>query len=448
MKHRFLSWLPIGWALRKTFAEGYHLSDLKADLQAAFVVSLIALPLSMALAISVGLPPQNGIYTAIVAGMVASFLGGSSYQISGPTAAFVVILIPIVSEFGLHGMIWCQIFAGILLILFGIMRLGKLIHYVPETITIGFTAAIAMVLFIISLKDLLGLPIEHFGQHFSTKIANLFENLPHMHLPDAIVGLFTLFVIILARGRIKLIPSPIIGITAGTLLAILFHYQGYSIMTIGSQFQYDFNGIIQQGLPPYPPVFQLPTFDADQLLTIPSYKEIKILLIPALLIALLAALESLLSASIADKLTQTRHQPDAELKGIGMANILTGLASGIPATAAIARTATNIQNGARSPISGIIHAFLILLYVLLFSSVINFIPMSALAALLILTAYYMSHLNQFSQILLNATLIDKILLVTTFVLTVLVDMVVGIGVGMALALLTKLFTRYEVNTND
>ena len=434
MNHHITRWLPIGWALRKSFADGYNFKDFKADVMAAFVVSLIALPLSMSLSIAVGLPPQHGIYTAIVAGIVASFFGGSSFQINGPTAAFVVILIPIVADLGLRGLIWCQILAGFLLILFGLVKLGKLIQYVPDEVTIGFTSGIALVLATFSLKDFLGLPIEKMGHDSIKVIFNLVTHLPLLQWPDAIVGIMTLTIVVWTKGKIKWLPSPIIGVTAGTLLSIVLIQAGFPIMTIGTQFQYDLNGILHQGLPPYPPIFQMPTFNAGSLLTIPSWEELKIMLWPALVIAILAALESLLCATIADNLTQTQHHPNAELRGIGMANILTGMASGIPATAAIARTATNIQNGAKSPISGILHAVFVLFYVLLFARLMSAIPMSALAALLILTAFYMSHLKQFQHILSTAPVWDKMTLVVTFTLTVLMDMVMGISVGMILTM--------------
>jgi SulP family sulfate permease len=312
---------------------------------------------------------------------------------------------------------------------------------VPDTVIIGFTSAIALVLATFSLKDFLGLPIEKIGHDYIKVIFNLVTHLPLLQWPDAIVGIMTLTIVAWAKGKIKWLPSPIMGIIAGTLLSIILIQAGFPIMTIGSQFQYDLNGVVYQGLPPYPPIFQMPTFNAGSLLTIPSWEELKIMFWPALVIATLAALESLLCATIADNLTQTEHHPNAELRGIGMANILTGMASGIPATAAIARTATNIQNGAKSPIAGIFHAVFVLLYVLLFARFMSAIPMSALAALLIITAFYMSHLKQFQNILYAAAVWDKMTLVVTFTLTVLMDMVIGISVGMTLTMFSYIFQK-------
>lgn len=435
MKSHLTRIVPICWAINQTFRHGYHLKDFKADLAAGFVVSLIALPLSMALAIAIGLPPQHGIYTAIIAGIAAAIFGGSFYQISGPTAAFVVVLIPIVAEFGLRGIIWCQIIAGIILIICGIAKLGKLINYVPYPVTTGFTTAIALSLAVISLKDFLGLKIENMGLHFVDKVVNLITHFPQINLLECGIGVTTLLSILWAKRYLRWAPAPAIGIITGSLLGWLLSYYDYSIATIGTEFKYTIDGILYSGIPSHAPLLQLPTFDKGNLLTFPSLIEFKAFLSPALIIAALAALESLLSASIADSLTGTRHQPNSELNGIGIANILSGLATGIPATAAIARTATNIHSGAKSPFSAVVHSLLILIYVLLLAPIICYIPMSALSALLILTAYNMSHLRQFSTIIKIAPIADRIVLLTCFTLTVFMDMVIGVTVGILLAVI-------------
>lgn len=426
----------LSWALRQTFRQGYNLAMLKADLGAGLVVSLIALPLSMALAIAIGMPPQQGIYTAIVAGIAAAIFGGSHYQISGPTAAFVVILIPIVTEFGLRGLIWCQILAGLLLILFSLAKLGRFIRFVPYPVIIGFTTGIAVVLATISLKDFLGLKITNLGPHYLDKVSHLFFHLSETSFAETSVGLITIIIILCAKRYIKFIPSPIIGVLAGSLLGWLLAQDGYAIATVGTQFSFlSSDGSMIYGIPAYPPHFQLPTFKPGSLFSIPSMVELSTFFGPALIIAGLASLESLLSAAIADNLTGTRHHPNAELGGIGIANILSGLASGIPATAAIARTATNIQSGAKSPFAAVFHSLFILLYVLLLAPLIGFVPMSALAALLILTAYNMSHLPQFMSILKGAPLSNRIVLLACFTLTVLVDMVAGVLAGIVLSVL-------------
>lgn len=426
--------LPFAFALRQTLAKGYRFSDLKSDLFAGFVVSLIALPLSMALAIAVGLTPEHGVYTAIVAGIVAALCGGSLFQVSGPTAAFVVILIPIVAEFGLRGLIWCQIIAGIFLILFGISKMGRLINYIPYPVTTGFTAGIAMVLATISLKGFLGLNYTETGHLFVYKASALISHLPHISIVQSLLGFFTLVLLLWCRKKIRLIPAPIIAISTSAFLGWVLTQYGYSIATIGSEFKYVMpDGTEGFGVPPYFPTLHLPTFNSGELFSWPTFAEFKAYLNPAFVIAALAALESLLSASIADSLTHTRHNPNSELSGIGIANLLSGLAAGLPATAAIARTASNIQNGAKSPFAAVFHALFILLYVTLLSSLINFIPMSALAALLLVTAYNMSHIHQAMNILKSAPKQDKIVLVTCFTLTVFIDMVAGIVAGMLLA---------------
>lgn len=389
--------LTISWALRQTLKNGYPWAYFKADLSAAFVVSLIALPLSMALAIAIGLPPQHGIYTAIVAGIAAAIFGGSQFQISGPTAAFVVILIPIVNQYGLDGLIWCQILAGLFLLVFSVARLGKFIHAIPYPVIIGFTSAIALVLARISCKDF-------FGEYQET-----------------FVGMVTLL-LTLASGRM------IVGMIGATVLGFLLTQQGFSVATLGTEFN---------GIPSTLPTFHFPT--------LPALSELTVLCFPAFTIAILAALESLLSAKIADKMTNTQHHANGELSGIGIANILSGLATGIPATAAIARTAANIQNGAKSPFAAIFHALFMLLYILLLAPLILWIPISALAALLILTAYNMSHWREFKKILFSAPLAEKLVLMTCFLLTVSFDMVIGITTSLLLSTSLYIFTRIRKN---
>ncbi len=443
MQRRAFSLLPIGWALRESLRQGYHWQDFKADLGAAFVVSLIALPLSMALAIAVGLSPEHGIYTAIVAGIAAALLGGSQFQISGPTAAFVVILIPIVADLGLRGIIWCQIIAGIILIILGYAKIGQWIHRVPMTVTIGFTTGIAIVLATLALKDFLGLKLASNTPHFIDKVCHLATHLSDVSWPETIVGIVTLLLIVTARKWIKIIPAPMTGVIVGAILAIVFDGLGYPLATIGSEFSYQAqNGSLQMGIPPFAPALHLPTLSPGSLFTVPNLTELKALLPPALIIAALIALESLLSAAIADSLTQTKHQPNAELKGIGLANILSGLATGIPATAAIARTAANIHNGARTPFASMFHSVLILIYVLIFSPIICLIPMTSLAALLLVTAYHMSHLKQFLNMLRYDMTSNRIVLVSCCLVTVFVDMVAGISVGIALAWSLQYINRF------
>jgi SulP family sulfate permease len=429
---------PIATALHAGLKK-YSVRAFKDDLIAGLVVSLIALPLSMALAIAVGLPPQNGLYTAIVAGIVAALLGGSMTQVSGPTAAFVVIIAPIVSDFGLHGIIWCQIIAGVMLIALGTARLGKLITYVPYPVVTGFTAGIGVVIGTLALNDFFGLGIEHLKGDYIQKVITLAGHLPGMRLPELAVGLVSLLTIVFFGKVTDKIPSPVVGIALGTLLAWFFSRSGVHIDTLGSRFSYETAEGLKHGIPPYPPIFHLPTFAQGALFSIPGYAEFKTLLGPAMVIAALAALESLLSATVADSMAGTRHNPNAELNGIGIANIFSGLASGIPATGAIARTAVNIHAGAKTPIAAVIHALLIMFYVLTLAPIINHIPMAALAALLLNVAYRMSHVKQFIRTLRIAPHSDTIVLVGCFLLTVFIDMVAGVTAGMILA--TLLFMK-------
>ncbi len=405
----------------------YSLATFRKDAVAGLVVSLIALPLAMALSIAVGLPPQHGIYTAIVAGIAAALLGGSPVQVSGPTAAFVVIVAPIVAQHGLAGIIWCQLMAGVLLFIMGSAKLGRYINYVPYPVTTGFTAGIGVVLATLSLNDFLGLGITQLKGEYVEKVMMLAAHLPSFKPFEAMVGIASLLVIVFFGKLTRAIPSAIAGIAAGALLAYVLAQYGVDIDTIGNRFTYQTAEGLKHGIPSSLPSFHLPPML--------SYAEFKSLFVPALVIAALAALESLLSATVADGMAGTRHNPNAELNGIGIANIFSGLASGIPATGAIARTAANIHSGAQTPIASIIHALLIMFYVMLLSTLIGAIPMASLAALLLVVAYRMSHVRQFIRTIKIAPAADVTVLLVCFLLTVFIDMVAGVSVGIVLAAL-------------
>jgi SulP family sulfate permease len=436
MRHTAANQSRLGFAhaLRASLREGYNGGTFYKDLVAATVVSLVALPLSMALAIAVGLPPQHGIYTAVIAGIVAALLGGSKYQVSGPTAAFVVILVPIVQEFGLRGLIIAEIMAGVMLIAMALARFGKLVSYVPYPVTTGFTSGIAVVIGTLALNDMLGLHIEKLEGHYIDKVIQITSRLPHIDIYNAAIGIATLLTLAFWNRIAPKIPAAVVAISLGTALGLFLSTQGHDISTIGSQFSYTtHSGDVVQGIPPYPPLLHAPNFIAGDLFAVPSFDEIQKLFMPALVIAVLAALESLLSATVADGLAGTRHNPNAELFGIGAANILSGLAAGIPATGAIARTATNIRAGAKTPIAAVLHAVLIMVYVLLLAPYISYVPMASLAALLFITAYHMSHYKQFITVIKIAPKHDVAVLLACFALTVFVDMVAGVTVGIVLA---------------
>lgn len=442
---------PLATALLSTLRT-YNLHTLRADVVAGLIVSLIALPLAMALSIAVGLPPEHGLYTAIVAGIVAAVFGGSTTQVSGPTAAFVVIVAPIVAKYGLHGLIWCQIMAGAALIALGMLRLGKFVNYVPYPVVTGFTAGIAVTIGTLALNDFFGLGLGQLEGHYIDKLAAITAQLPHFRWPDLAVGLVTLAGLTFTPRLFPRLPAAVVSISLGVGCAWVLQQSGFAVDTLLSRFSYtDAAGQTQAGIPPYAPSLHLP--GDGKLFAIPDYAEFKSLLMPALVIAALAALESLLSATVADGIARTRHDPNAELNGIGLANIFSGLAAGIPATGAIARTAANIQAGAKSPLSSVFHAVFLLLYVLTLAPYISHIPMAALAALLLGVAWRMSHAPQFMMILRLAPRSDSAVLMTCFLLTVFIDMVAGITVGMVMASLlfmrrVAVLTDISVHTSD
>jgi SulP family sulfate permease len=441
MKHASF---PLATALRQSL-HGYNLKVFKQDFFAALVVSMMALPLSMALAIAVGLPPQYGLYTAIVAGIITPLVGGSMTQVSGPTAAFVVILAPIVAELGVRGIVWAGILAGILLIVMGTLRFGRLINYIPYPVTTGFTAGIALVLMVLSLNDFLGLNAGALTGSFVHKLSMLFSSLPHLNPYESSIGIVSLTLLFISARFIKFVPAAIIAMLVAVGMTLLYQGMGLEISTIGNRFE--------GGLPGVAPTLHWPSFTPGEIFSIPNFNEWKTLLAPGFTIAMLAALESLLSATVADSLAGTKHNPNAELNGIGIGNIFSSLAMGIPATGAIARTATNIQNGGRTPISSSLHAVFILIYVLLLAPAINYLPMAALSALLIHAGYRMSHARQFVRTILIAPRSDTVVLLVCFTLTVFVDMVMGVSVGIicaAFLLMRRVadLTQVELETSE
>ncbi len=426
-------WIPLATAFRESVGRGYSRQDFRHDLTAALVVSLVALPLAMALAIAVGLPPQHGIYTAIVAGILVPLLGGSMMQVSGPTAAFVVIVAPIIAEHGLRGIIIAEIMAGMILLLLAVSKLGRFITFIPYPVTTGFTAGIAVVLATLSLNDLFGLGIVALSGSYTDKLRLLIAHAGEARWPEMLVGFISLAIMLCGKRITRKVPSVVLGIGFGALLAFYLQAYGLSVATIGSRFSYDTARGLMHGVPPFAPEFHF--FGDNAMFAWPSMQELRVLLMPAFVIAALAALESLLSATVADGLSRTKHNPHAELAALGIANICSGFVQGIPATGAIARTTTNIKSGARTPLASAMHGGFILLYVLCLAPIISYIPMASLAALLIVVAYNMSHYRQFYRILKIAPMQDVIVLLACFCLTVFIDMVAGVMVGILLAVL-------------
>ncbi len=436
-------------ALREVFKEGYDRKKFREDVLAGIVVGIVALPLSMALAIASGVPPQHGLYTAIVAGIVIGLLGGSRAQISGPTAAFVVILAPIAVKFGVAGLLVASAMAGVILVTLAVARLGKLIQYIPYPVTAGFTAGIATVIGTLQLKDFFGLRVASMPEHFTDKVQALVLAAPTVR-PAAIgIGAVTLAVLLLWPRVTKKIPAPLVALVAGAVVAaILVRIDPrLSVDTIGSNFSYMVDGVKKPGIPQLPPLpvlpWNLPGPGGEPfVLSIATLRE---LLPSAGAIAMLGAIESLLSAVVADGLADTRHDPDAELLAQGLGNIVAPFFGGFAATGAIARTATNIRAGAKSPISSVVHALFVLLAVLLLAPLVAYLPMAALAALLLVVAYNMSDIKHVVHMLRVAPKSDVFVLLTCLTLTVVFDMVVSVSAGVMLAALLFMRRMAEIS---
>ena len=431
-----LSDLPAA-ALRAVLREGYTLGDLKNDALAGMVVGVVALPLSMALAVGVGVPPQHGLYTAIVAGFLVAALGGSRTQVTGPTAAFIVILAPIYTKFGMAGLLLSGIMGGLILLAMGLARLGKLIEFIPHPVTTGFTAGIALVIAALQIKDLLGLHVAHMPDHFFGRLSAMYEARGSASWVEPLIGLMTFAILVYFRRVFQRVPGPVVALPIAALLALGLTrlMPGLEIETISSRFQTTIGGHTLRGIPQLPPLPVLPWAlgGADGQAFRFDFETLRALLPSAFAVAILGAIESLLSAVVADGLARTKHDPDAELLALGAGNLIAPFFGGIPATGAIARTATNIKSGARSPIAAMVHATTVLLAVLVLAPLLGYLPMSALAALLVLVAWNMSDAKHFMHTLRVAPKSDVVVLLTCFSLTVCFDMVVGVSVGMVLA---------------
>jgi SulP family sulfate permease len=437
-----LSDLPAG-AMRAVWREGYTRAELRADVLAGLVVGIVALPLAMALAIAVGVAPQYGLYTSIVAGAVVAALGGSRLQVTGPTAAFIVILAPIYSRFGMSGLLLSGLMGGLMLIAMGLGRLGQFIEFIPHPVTTGFTAGIATVIATLQVKDVLGLSLSRAPESFFDRIALMWRARGSASLAELAIATATLALLLGVPRLTRRIPAPLVAIPlAGVLAAILNHlWPGHAVATIASRFHATVGGHVFSGVPPFPPMPMLPWTapgpgGAALHLSLATLRE---LLSGAFAVAMLGGIESLLSAVIVDGMAGTRHDPDAELLALGIGNVVTPFFGGIPATGAIARTATNFRSGARSPVASIVHALTVLIAVIVLAPLIGYLPMAGLAALLLLVAWNMSEVKHFAHILRVAPRSDAFVLVTCFVLTVVFDMVVAVSVGVVLAAL--LFMR-------
>ncbi|WP_207830300.1 SulP family inorganic anion transporter [Pseudomonas sp. 43(2021)] len=386
------------------------------NLVSGLIVGVVALPLAMAFAIASGVKPEQGIYTAIIGGLLVSLLGGSRLQIAGPTGAFIVILAGVTAKYGVEGLQLATMMAGAILLVLGITRLGAVIKFIPDPVIVGFTAGIGIIIWVGQWRDFFGLP-EIEGGHFHEKLWHLLQVLPDLHIATTLLATCSLALLILAPRLpvLKRLPAPLVAMVFATLIQSLFHFDG--VATIGTAF-----GAIPQGLPS---------------LTWPEVSLARVieLIGPAFAIAMLGAIESLLSAVVADGMAGTRHDSNQELIGQGVANLVVPLFGGFAATGAIARTATNIRNGATGPLAGIVHAVTLVLIILFLAPLASNIPLCALAAILFVVAYNMSELKHFKRMLQRAPRADIAILLVTFTLTVFSDLVIAVNIGVILAML-------------
>ncbi len=435
--------LRLAPALREAMAGRYTGADLRADLMAGAVVGVVALPLAMALAIASGVAPQHGLYTAIVAGGLIALLSGSRHSVSGPTAAFVVVLAPIAAQHGVRGLLLATFMAGLMLLAMGALRLGRLIQFIPYPVTTGFTAGIAVVIATLQVKDFLGLSTGPLPEHYVERVGVLAAALPTWRAPDLVLGASTLALLLLWPRVTRRIPGPLVALTLAGVAAWLLqaYWPQWSVATIGTRFSFESGGATHAGIPQMPPQPLLPWLlpGPDGTVTPLGFGMIRELFGPALAIAMLGAIESLLCAVVADGMAGTKHDPDAELIAQGAGNVLAPFFGGIAATGAIARTATNIRAGARTPVAALAHALVILAAVLALASLLAWLPMAGLAALLLVVAFTMSEARHFAHIVKVAPRSDVAVLLTCFTLTVAFDMVVSVSVGVVLAAL--LFMR-------
>lgn len=440
---------PLASALRETFAGGYARGDFRQDLLAGLAVGIIAVPLSLALAIASGVPPQHGLYTACVAGALIALLGGSRYNVSGPTAAFVVILFPIAQQHGVGGLLVAGLMAGLLQVALGWGRMGQLIEFIPHPVTTGFTAGIAVVIASLQLRDLFGLRDLHGSEHFTARLTEVGSHLPLTNVPELALGLATLLLMVGWR-RFRLPAPPYLAGAAfagAAAFALKTWWPETAITTIADRFHYTLDGATHGGIPPIAPQFgwpwQLPGPGGAPLhLSLDLVRE---LMGPAFAIALLGSIESLLCAVIADGMTGRKHDPNAELVAQGLGNVVAPLFGGIPATGALARTAASIRAGARSPFASFLHAAFVLAVMLTLAPLLSWLPMCGLAALLLKVAWNMSERRNFIRIVRVAPRGDVLLLLLCFGLTVLFDMVIAVSTGVVLGALMFMHRMSKVS---
>lgn len=399
-----------------TTIQGYSWSLFKSDFVAGLTVAMVAIPLSIAIAIASGADPAKGLVTAIVGGFFISLLGGSRVQIGGPTGAFIVVVFGVIADHGYDGLVIATFMAGIILLIGGYLRMGRLIQHVPEAVVNGFTIGIGIIIATSQLKDFFGLTLDKAPAEFLHKLQALWNVHDTISVPSLLIGLATIVLIIVLRRAAPKLPGLIVAVGVGSAIVAL---AGLPVDTIGSRFG---------ALPDQLPIPALPDISID---------KISELLPSALVIAFLAGVESLLSAMVADRMIQGQHRPNAELLAQGAANVASSLFGGMPATGAIARTATNVSAGGKTPVAGIVHAIAILIAMMMFATAAGYLAMPALAGLLLITAWRMSEPHKWREYM-TAPMRDRLLLLVTLVLTVLVDLTVAIGVGVSIGLALRI----------
>ncbi len=398
--------------------------QVRKDIVAGFIVAIIALPLSIALAISSGVSPEKGLITAIFAGFIISFLGGSKVQIGGPTGAFVVIVYGIVKMYGMDGLITATIMAGILLVIMGLLKFGNLIEYVPHTVTVGFTSGIAVTLLITQIKDLLGLKINDVPAEAIGKIESYIHNINTFDMMTFIVGIACILIMIYWPKINKTVPASIIALILSTVVVNVF---SLNVDTIGS---------VYTNISASIPMPSVPSFSIDKIVS---------LIQPAITIAVLAGIESLLSCVVSDNMINDKHDSNIELVAQGLGNIASALFGGIPATGAIARTAANVKNGGKSPISGMVHAITLLLIMVVLMPLAKMIPMTVLSAILIIVSYNMGEWKEMKE-MMSLPKKDVVVLLATFILTIVFDLVIAIAVGMTIHIVANIVLKNKVDS--
>ena len=422
--------------------EPYSRQRFARDLVAGVTVGIIAIPLAMALAIASGVPPQHGLYTAMIAGFVIALTGGSRFSVSGPTAAFVVILHPVALQFGLGGLLVATLMAGAILVGLAVARFGRLIEYIPEPVTLGFTSGIAIVIATLQLKDFLGLPLPELPESYLDKLVMLGSVVSHVHWPTLLTGMSTLLVLVAWPRQRFFIPGHLPAILVGVVVAFLLAHFGYAVDTIGSRFSWVLpDGTTGSGIPPVLPHFTWPWLQPgpDGVPLDWSIATIRALLPAAFSIAMLGAIESLLCAVVLDGMSGRRHHSNSELLGQGVGNLVAPFFGGITATAALARSAAGFRAGAESPVAAMIHALFVVAGLVVLAPWLSWLPMASMSALLLMVAWNMSEAHKVRGLLRKAPKGDVLVLLTCLSLTVLFDMVIAIGTGIVLASL--LFMR-------